>query len=283
MGIVRNRRAATLLAMLALAACGRLGYEPIDDENLPTRSWDAGDSANAAGPGATVGTGSPKLDANGADAAGAGGAGSTEDADIAEARGVGGAGGASAGASTGGAPVGEDAARDAAGSADATAPADVALRDASGPDVASMRDAASETGGNVVTIDDAVEGSVLNQFHYVGTSWLHCTSCLIGPTYYDQSDSWSNGTTDFVTFSFIGTELRFYGVLDNVHGIGAVSMDGGAETMIDFYGGQTQGNQLLWTSPVMASGVHTFMLRVTGQKNPKSNDTFVTVDRVDVL
>ncbi len=266
--------------MLCLTACGRLGFELVDDENLPTRSWDAGDAANLGGAGGSAGAGPIHPDANGTVGAG----GSLLDSAAEGGGGVaGGTGGASLDAAgTGGAPPEQDASSDSQGLKDA-APPDVPNQDASVPDVASMPEAAPETGGSVLTVDDSVEGTVLNQFDYFGTGWLHCTSCIIGATYYDQSDSWSNVTNDFVSFSFAGTRLRFYGVLDSVHGIGALSIDGGAETMIDFYGRQTLGNQLLWTSPVMPSGIHTVVLRVTGQKNNKSSDYFVTVDRVDVL
>jgi hypothetical protein len=53
--------------------------------------------------------------------------------------------------------------------------------------------------------------------------------------------------------------------------------------MIDFYASTRNGNQLLWTSPTLPTGTHTFKLRVTGKKNPNSSDTFVVPDRVDIL
>jgi hypothetical protein len=71
-------------------------------------------------------------------------------------------------------------------------------------------------------------------------------------------------------------------VLDPQHGIGAVSVDGGTETAIDFYSATRTGNQLMWTSPVLASGTHTFTVRVTGTRNANSTGTFVVPDRVDI-
>jgi hypothetical protein len=38
----------------------------------------------------------------------------------------------------------------------------------------------------------------------------------------------------------------------------------------------------MWTSPVLASGGHTFRLRVTGTRNTSSTNTFVVPDRVDI-
>ena len=132
-----------------------------------------------------------------------------------------------------------------------------------------------------MTIDDAVQGSGPEQFNFVGTSWQHCTGC--GAGLYGQSNSWDNTVNDYVTIEFIGTKIDFYGVKDPGHGIGAVSIDGGSETNIDFYAAARVGNQLMWTSPVFTAGNHVFKLRVTGNKNTSSTNTWVVPDRVDIL
>ncbi|TMD46314.1 MAG: hypothetical protein E6I93_15385 [Chloroflexi bacterium] len=80
---------------------------------------------------------------------------------------------------------------------------------------------------------------------------------------------------DTATLIFSGTQIKFYGVTASWHGIGAVSIDGGAETNVDFYSVNKTGDVLLWTSPVLANGIHTFKLRVTG--------TIIVIDRVDIL
>lgn len=131
------------------------------------------------------------------------------------------------------------------------------------------------------TIDDAVSGSAGNEFNYVGNGWEHCTNC--GSTLYDQSNSWDNTTNDYVTVSFTGTQIKFYGVQDVLHGIGAVSIDGGTETNIDFYAATRAGDVLLWTSPALTAGDHIFKLRVTGNKNPSSTNYFAVPDRVDII
>ncbi|MFL6350524.1 MAG: RICIN domain-containing protein [Bryobacteraceae bacterium] len=133
---------------------------------------------------------------------------------------------------------------------------------------------------NSSTIDDSVAGTGQNQFNYVG-AWQHCTNC--GSNLYNQSNSWDNTADDSVTLAFTGTQIQFYGVTDTRHGIGAVSIDGGGETSIDFYASVRAGNVLLWTSPTLAAGSHVFKLRVTGTRNPNSTGTFVAVDRIDVI
>jgi hypothetical protein len=253
---MRVRRAGVVVGLFAATACGRVGYNLVDEEILPTVPSEAGDAASLDADGAL-------LDASGESATPDVSSEAPDAADVAASL---------------------DASSSEISAADVAPVPDAVRQDASTPDVASAPDVAADVGtGVVTTIDDSVEGSVLNQFHYVGTGWLHCTSCVIGATYYDQSDSWSNVMTDFVSFSFVGTQLKFYGVLDSVHGIGAASIDGGQETSIDFYDKQRLVNQLLWTSPVLPSGLHTFLLRVTGQKNKLSSDFFIAVDRVDVF
>jgi len=138
-------------------------------------------------------------------------------------------------------------------------------------------------GGNEVSINDSVQGTGTNQFNYVGSGWQHnSNNCQGNPCEYNNDNSWDNTTNDYVTVSFTGVQIKFYGVLSPGHGIGAVSIDGGSETMIDFYVAKRAGNQLMWTSPKLSPGSHTFKLRVTGTKNASSSDTFVALDRVAI-
>ncbi len=73
-----------------------------------------------------------------------------------------------------------------------------------------------------------------------------------------------------------------YGVEDRSYGIGAVSTDGGAETMVDFYSASAAGNHLLWSSLTLEAGAHTFELRVTGTRRAASSGTGISVDHADV-
>jgi hypothetical protein len=137
------------------------------------------------------------------------------------------------------------------------------------------------TGGNpgTTSIDDDAEGTGQNEFNYAG-AWQHCSNC--GSNLYNQSNSWDNTPNDFVTVAFSGAQIKLFGVQDINHGIGAVSIDGGPEINVDFYGSTRAGNVLLWTSPILASGSHTLKLRVTGTHSAASTDNFVVPDRVDI-
>ena len=100
---------------------------------------------------------------------------------------------------------------------------------------------------------------------------------------YNSSNSWSVTANDAVTVAFSGAQIRLYGVKDPSHGIGAVSIDGRPETTVDFYAASRAGNQLVWTSPTLTQGEHSFRLRVTGSKNSSSSYGWVVPDRVDVI
>jgi beta-galactosidase len=129
------------------------------------------------------------------------------------------------------------------------------------------------------TVDDRVIGAGAFQFGYSG-NWQSCTC---GEDMYAGTNSWDNVANDSVSVAFTGTQIRFYGVRAPNHGIGMVSIDGGPETPVDFYNASRQGNALLWTSPTLAAGSHTFKLRVTGTANASATATWVVPDRVDIL
>jgi hypothetical protein len=145
------------------------------------------------------------------------------------------------------------------------------------------------TGSNLITIDDSWAGPTADEFNYIGSGWGHCGGGCGGDTtgLYDGSNSWDSTVNDSATVLFNGTQFNFYGVQDTINGIGAVSIDGGAETNIDFYASARKGNVLLWTSPVLAEGAHTFNLRVTGTGNPAMSSSncpaCVVVDRATIV
>jgi serine/threonine protein kinase len=139
--------------------------------------------------------------------------------------------------------------------------------------------------GQILTIDDSVEGTGLKQFNYVSSSdWGHTqNSCDANPCEYNNSFSWDSTPNDYVALSFTGVQIKLYTVKGPGSGIGAVSLDGGSETMIDTYTAKRAGDQMQWTSSMLPAGTHTFELRITGTKNPRSTGYHVTVDRVDIL
>lgn len=130
-------------------------------------------------------------------------------------------------------------------------------------------------------VDDTAKGTGPNQFSYIGPGWQSCTGC--GPEMYNGGASWSGTANDYVTIIFSGVQIKLYGVVDVSGGIGAVSVDGGSETLVDYYSATRAGNKLLWSSPLLAGGNHIFKLRLTGSKNAASKNVYANVDRVDIL
>jgi mannan endo-1,4-beta-mannosidase len=93
-------------------------------------------------------------------------------------------------------------------------------------------------------IDDAVQGTGPNQHNYVGAGWVHATSI---PAFYNNTLSYSSATGAYVTLTFVGNKVEWYTEKKKTHGIAAVSIDGGAETMIDLY---SSTEQHLFVTPV---------------------------------
>ena len=133
-------------------------------------------------------------------------------------------------------------------------------------------------------IDDTSQGSGINQFNYLGKGWGHqAGACGGNPCPYNSSNSWDNTINDYVTIAFNGTQIKFYGVVGPPHGIGAFSIDGGSETMVDFYSPTEAGDTLLYTSPMLPSGQHTLQVRVTGNQSSQATWNGINPDRVDIL
>ncbi|WP_068604287.1 glycosyl hydrolase [Paenibacillus swuensis] len=132
-------------------------------------------------------------------------------------------------------------------------------------------------GGGDIVVDDAVTGTGNNQFNYVGT-WQTSSDA----SHHNGGDHYSATTNSYYDVDFQGTQVKVYGTKDAHHGIAAVSIDGGAETMVDLYSASRNPNTILWTSPVLSAGNHTVKVRVTGTKNASSAWNVVTADRIVV-
>jgi beta-glucanase (GH16 family) len=129
-----------------------------------------------------------------------------------------------------------------------------------------------------VIINDNDTGTGLHQFNYVG-SW----------SYYNQTwgaffndNHWSSVATQFFQVEFSGTQVDLYGATAPNHGIAAISIDGGPETLVDYYAPTRTDKALIWSSPILSAGTHILKVRPTGTKNAASTGASVTADRLDV-
>ncbi|MBW8821326.1 MAG: RICIN domain-containing protein [Streptomyces sp.] len=127
--------------------------------------------------------------------------------------------------------------------------------------------------GYATSVDDAA-----TSVNYTG-SWGHASG-EAGP--YAGTNSYSSTSGDTATLSFVGTGVTLHAVTDSSHGIAAVSIDGGAETLVDEYSATRTGDAAVWTSPRLTSGTHSIRVRVTATKQSAATNDWVTIDRFEI-
>ena len=132
-------------------------------------------------------------------------------------------------------------------------------------------------------VDDAQQGTGLDEFDYVGSGWGHASGEGAPANPYDGTNSWTDETGDKVSFTFVGTGITLYTVTDPSNGIGALSLDGGTPTMLDFYGATRTGNVALWTSPTLPEGQHTITVTEAGTKDAAATGDNIIIDRVSYI
>jgi uncharacterized protein YjdB len=133
---------------------------------------------------------------------------------------------------------------------------------------------------NFIELDDATIGTTINKFKYTGTAWTNAANT--GDNYFNKTCSYSNTTNHYATLSFTGNKVEFYSSKASHHGIVAVSVDDGPETMVDLYAASRQNYNLAFTSGTLAEGTHNIKIRVTGGRNSSSSGSYVIIDYLKV-
>ncbi|MGW1132959.1 family 43 glycosylhydrolase [Streptomyces griseoluteus] len=128
-------------------------------------------------------------------------------------------------------------------------------------------------------INDDGRTSGVGGVTYSGT-WNSGTGCAAQCFWSD--DHWSDRAGNSATFTFTGTRVALLSVQDTGNGIAAISVDGGPEQRVDFYGAIRTGETLQYLSPRLADGPHTLRVRVTGEHSAASSGSFISVDRAEV-
>ena len=130
----------------------------------------------------------------------------------------------------------------------------------------------------VSVVDDAVQGTGNQQMSFTGSGWNHCSGGCGNTTYYNNTVSYTDAANSAVQVAFTGARFVFYGSnWGTVGGIGAVSIDGGAEAIVDF-----STSSVIWTSPVLSAGNHSFKLRATGSRCAACSASYVNIDKVEI-
>ncbi|TWD80088.1 GH43 family beta-xylosidase [Kribbella amoyensis] len=136
-----------------------------------------------------------------------------------------------------------------------------------------------DPGAATSVINDTDVGTGLNQVQYSGV-WNSGSGC--GVQCFWGNDHWSGAAGNTATIRFSGTKVALLSVRDVGNGIAAISIDGGPEQRVDYYSSIRVGEQLNYVSPTLPAGEHTLRVRVTGEKNPASTSTQVSIDRIEV-
>ncbi|MFC1435644.1 hypothetical protein ACEZDB_33900 [Streptacidiphilus sp. N1-3] len=136
----------------------------------------------------------------------------------------------------------------------------------------------TQSTSTTVAVDGNATGSGNDQFSY-SAGWGLANGIA---DMYDGTANWSQTTGSTATFDFTGTRIALHAVRDVDQEMIAVSVDGGAETVVDDYAATRNASGVVWTSPVLANGAHTLRVRVTGNHNPSSSGYNVAIDSVDV-
>ncbi|WP_060904913.1 RICIN domain-containing protein [Streptomyces scabiei] len=129
------------------------------------------------------------------------------------------------------------------------------------------------SGGAATSVDDAATAVTYNG------GWSHASD-ETGP--YAGTNSYSDNTGDTATLNFVGTGVTLRAVTAPSHGMVSVSIDGGAEALVDLYSTARTGDVSVWTSPRLASGKHTIRVRVTGTKRDAATHDWATIDRFQI-
>lgn len=118
-------------------------------------------------------------------------------------------------------------------------------------------------------VNHSIVGTNSNEITYSG-SWES-----------SSNDHWSNEVGAAYSMKFYGNQVKVYGPWDPSHGIMAVSIDDGEEIMVDTYASERKSG-VLFASELLPLGEHVINVRVTGEKNVLSQNSYVDVQKIEV-
>ncbi|HEY3923402.1 MAG TPA: methyl-accepting chemotaxis protein [Acidothermaceae bacterium] len=133
------------------------------------------------------------------------------------------------------------------------------------------------TANGVTVVPNEVMGNGINQCNFEGT-WGHAAANLES----DGSNAHSSMPDDTCTVRFVGTRIRFYGVVAANHGKASLAVDGHEPAVIDQYAPEREQGGLAWQSEALPRGEHVCVLTVLGEANPSSRYVWVNVDKFEI-
>lgn len=128
------------------------------------------------------------------------------------------------------------------------------------------------------TLTDRADAHYLS-WTKTGAGWSYVQS-VIGA--YDSDLMRTSTTNDKLEYSaYQCTQFRFYTSKGPDKGILNIYLDGVLQTTVDLYAASTSHMNLVWTSPVLMAGLHTFGAECSGTKNASSSAVTVDVDMIE--
>jgi hypothetical protein len=127
-------------------------------------------------------------------------------------------------------------------------------------------------GQQSTTVDDGPSSAVV----YTGSGWTHGAT---GNQNYDSTESFSNTSGNYVSFTFTGTSVSWIAPKSNNSGYANVYLDGTlVASNVTAYASTTSYQQTIWSVSGLANSIHTLKIVVDGTKPSASTNTYVPVD-----
>lgn len=130
----------------------------------------------------------------------------------------------------------------------------------------------------LTTIDNTTTGTNVGAFSYSGP-WAVANKVGSLPGTSPGKEHGADSAGAHYTVTFTGHRIALYAAQDSSLGMASVSLDQGTATMVDFYAPNRVDNALVYLSPIVADGLHTLAVSVSGTKNAASSGLRITADR----
>lgn len=114
---------------------------------------------------------------------------------------------------------------------------------------------------------------------YYSSGW----STWSGNPGFNRTEHFSKTIGSIATFTFNGTQVRFYSFKRRDLGKAEIYVDDVLKATIDCYSNTPQYDQILFESEVLAPGTHTLKVKVTGTKNALATNTYVICDAFEFI
>lgn len=132
----------------------------------------------------------------------------------------------------------------------------------------------------VTVIDDAQTGAGLDRFDFIGR-WEHVHGIRDGRT--DGTSARSEYPGDSFVIAFSGYRFRLYGVTGPNGGRGILDLDkNGRNVKLNFRSPRKRAHALLYTSPVLAQGLHAIAVLVDVPWSRSAARAYVNIDSLEV-